>query len=304
MDDLAIARALHVLAVVIWIGGVAMATTIVLPAVLRGDLGADPLGAFQAIERRFAWQARAAVIITGLTGLYMAARMDLWARFQSAQFWWMHAMVCLWLLFAFILFVAEPFGSASALRQIGDAGPGGCCCSALSGALGPAGAQPRHHLRRGRREPGLVAVLMDAIARVTRVDPHQGTLRRIDYATGRYLRCWIPCLTTGWRSCLMLHRTRHLFIRQQTAVINAIRAHLAEFGVVAPVGRRGVAELLDVVAASSEERVPEVARGCVAALGVQLRMLKAQILEFDRQIMAWHRSNETTKRLDEIPGGP
>jgi transposase len=103
----------------------------------------------------------------------------------------------------------------------------------------------------------------------------------------------------------MLHRTRHLFIRQQTAVINAIRAHLAEFGVVAPVGRRGVDELLDVVAASSDERVPEVARACVSALGAQLRMLKAQILEFDRQIMAWHRSNETSKRLDEIPGvGP
>ena len=109
MDDLAVARALHVLAVVIWIGGVAMATTIVLPAIRRGDLGADRLGAFQAIERRFAWQARAAVIITGLTGFYMAARMDLWGRFQSAQFWWMHAMVGLWLLFAFILFVAEPF---------------------------------------------------------------------------------------------------------------------------------------------------------------------------------------------------
>ena len=69
MDDLAIARALHVLAVVIWIGGVAMATTIVLPAVRRGDLGSDRLGAFQAIERRFAWQARTAVIIAGLTGL-------------------------------------------------------------------------------------------------------------------------------------------------------------------------------------------------------------------------------------------
>ena len=89
------------------------------------------------------------------------------------------------------------------------------------------------------------------------------------------------------------------------SVINAIRAHLAEFGVVAPVGRRGVAELLDVAAASSEERVPEVARACVGALGVQLRLLKAQILEFDRQIMTWHRSNETSKRLDEIPGvGP
>src|SRR6478609_4863648 len=107
------------------------------------------------------------------------------------------------------------------------------------------------------------------------------------------------------QSCLMLHRTRHLFIRQQTAVINAIRAHLAEFGVVASVGRRGVDELLDVVAGSSDERVPEVARACVAALGAQLRVLRAQILEFDRQIMAWHRSNETSKRLDEIPGvGP
>ncbi len=111
--------------------------------------------------------------------------------------------------------------------------------------------------------------------------------------------------TPEQQGCLMLHRTRHLFIRQQTAVINAIRAHLGEFGVVAPVGRRGVEELLDVVADSGDERVPEVARACVGALGVQLRMLKAQILAFDRQIMAWHRSNETSKRLDEIPGvGP
>src|SRR4029077_2966331 len=61
----------------------------------------------------------------------------------------------------------------------------------------------------------------------------------------------------------------------------------------------------DVVADSSDERVPEVARACVSALGAQLRMLKAQILEFDAQIMAWPRSNETSKRLDEIPGvGP
>jgi len=85
----------------------------------------------------------------------------------------------------------------------------------------------------------------------------------------------------------MLHRTRHLFIRQQTSVINAIRAHLAEFGIVAPVGRKGVEELLDVVADSSDKRVPEVARACLAALGAQLRTLKAQILGFDRQIMAW-----------------
>src|SRR4029079_15016195 len=101
------------------------------------------------------------------------------------------------------------------------------------------------------------------------------------------------------------HRTRHLFIRQQTAVINAIRAHLAELGVVAPVGRKGVEELLDVVADPNDDRVPEVARECLAAPGAQLHMLKAQILAFDRRILAWHGSKETSKRLDEIPGvGP
>ena len=116
---------------------------------------------------------------------------------------------------------------------------------------------------------------------------------------------FVATKTPEQQSCLMLHRTRHLFIRQQTAVINAIRAHLAELGIVAPVGRNGVEELLGVVADPSDKRVPEIARACLAALGVQLRVLKAQILEFDRMINAWHRSNETSKRLDEIPGvGP
>jgi transposase len=116
---------------------------------------------------------------------------------------------------------------------------------------------------------------------------------------------FVATKTPEQQSCLMLHRTRHLFIRQQTAVINAIRAHLAEFGIVAPVGRKGVEELLDVVADSNDERLPEIARMCLAALGAQLRRLKEQILEFDRMIMAWHRSNETSMRLDAIPGvGP
>jgi transposase len=116
---------------------------------------------------------------------------------------------------------------------------------------------------------------------------------------------FVETKTPEQQSCLMLHRTRHLFIRQQTSVINAIRAHFAEFGIVARVGRNGVAELLNVVADASDRRLPEVARACLLALGAQLRMLKGQILEFDRQIMAWHRSNETSKRLDAIPGvGP
>jgi transposase len=116
---------------------------------------------------------------------------------------------------------------------------------------------------------------------------------------------FVATKTPEQQSCLMLHRTRHLFIRQQTAVINSIRAHLAEFGIVAPVGRQGVEQLLGIVADPNDKRVPEVARVCIAALGAQLRVLKAQILEFDRMIIAWHRSNETSKRLDEIPGvGP
>jgi transposase len=116
---------------------------------------------------------------------------------------------------------------------------------------------------------------------------------------------FVATKTPEQQSCLMLHRTRHLFIRQQTALINSIRAHLAEFGIVAPVGRNGVEQLLGVVADSNDSRLPEVARACVAALGAQLQTQKAQILEFDRLIRAWHRSSEVSKRLDEIPGvGP
>ena len=116
---------------------------------------------------------------------------------------------------------------------------------------------------------------------------------------------FVETKTPEQQACLMLHRTRHLFIRQQTSVINAIRAHMAEFGIVARVGRTGVAERLAVAGDPRDRRLPEVARTCVAALGVQLRMLKAQILEFDRRIGAWHRSNQTSQRLDQIPGiGP
>src|ERR1051326_7540681 len=109
MDGLALARALHVLAVVIWIGGVSMVTSIALPAVRRGEFGADRLAAFQAIERRFVWQARGAIIIVGATGFYMIWAADLWDPFAQAAFWWMHAKVGLWALFALGLFLVEPF---------------------------------------------------------------------------------------------------------------------------------------------------------------------------------------------------
>src|SRR4029078_12663180 len=108
---------------------------------------------------------------------------------------------------------------------------------------------------------------------------------------------FVPTKTPEQQSCIMLQRTPHVFSRQQTAVINSIRAHLAEFGIVAPVGRKGVSELLHVVADPTDKRLPEVARACIAALGDQLLSLKEQILEFDRMILAWHQSNQTSRRL-------
>jgi transposase len=116
---------------------------------------------------------------------------------------------------------------------------------------------------------------------------------------------FVPTKTPEQQSCLMLHRARHLLIRQQTAVINSIRAYLAEFGIVARVGRNGVEELLDAVADPNDDRISDVARSCMEALEALLAQLKAQILEFDRQIMAWHRSNEMSRNLDDLPGvGP
>src|SRR6266566_1095721 len=81
---------------------------------------------------------------------------------------------------------------------------------------------------------------------------------------------FVATKTPEQQSCLMLHRTRHLFIRQQTAVINAFRAHLAEFGIVAPVGRNGVEALLNIIAEPSDNRIPEIARACLVALSAQL----------------------------------
>lgn len=116
---------------------------------------------------------------------------------------------------------------------------------------------------------------------------------------------FVATKTPEQQSGLVLHRTRHLFVRQQTAVINAIRTHLAEFGIVAPTGRNGVGELLKAIADATDTRLPEVARACLLALGAQLQRLKEQVLAFDRMIRAWHRSSEMSRRLEECPGvGP
>jgi uncharacterized membrane protein len=108
MSVLAIILALHVLAVVLWIGGVAMVTTIVIPAARKLATAEQRIALFSTIERRFAWQARGAVIVVGLTGADMAARLGLWSQVHSLGYWWLCAMIGVWLIFAIMLFVVEP----------------------------------------------------------------------------------------------------------------------------------------------------------------------------------------------------
>ena len=167
---------------------------------------------------------------------------------------------------------------------------------------------PRHHWSRELQALGHTVKLMPPAYVKPYVKRHKNDAADAEAICEEVTRAnmrFVATKTPEQQSCLTLHRTRHLLIRQQTSVINAIRAHLAEFGIVAPVGRQGVGQLLGVVADSNDKRLPEIARTCVSALGAQLQILKAQILEFDRMIMAWYRSSEVSKRLDQVPGvGP
>ncbi|RFB79732.1 hypothetical protein [Methylovirgula sp. 4M-Z18] len=108
MDDIALARALHVLAVIHWIGGLAFVTLIILPLARLRRTTEEALVLFECIERRFSAQVRISIPLVGATGLWMTYRLDLWDRFADPNFWWMGAMLGLWLVFMLMLFVIEP----------------------------------------------------------------------------------------------------------------------------------------------------------------------------------------------------
>lgn len=108
MDDVTIARALHVLAIVHWIGGVSFVTLVLLPGIIRSTRAGERLILFETMEQRFAVQARISTLTAGATGFYMTYRLDAWDRFTDPTYWWMHAMVAVWAAFTFVLFIAEP----------------------------------------------------------------------------------------------------------------------------------------------------------------------------------------------------
>jgi uncharacterized membrane protein len=103
-----LARALHVLGVVLWIGGVAFVTTVLIPALKRIADSKNRLELFEKLEGKFAIQSKIVTLVTGLSGLYMLQVMNAWERYLHVQFWWMHLMTLIWLIFTVILFVFEP----------------------------------------------------------------------------------------------------------------------------------------------------------------------------------------------------
>jgi uncharacterized membrane protein len=95
-----------------------MVTTVILPMVRRSQIPTEGQALFEAVERRFIWQARIATLLVAASGFYMVERLDLWDRFRNIEFWWMHAMVLLWLIFTFALFIGEPLASRTRTKHI------------------------------------------------------------------------------------------------------------------------------------------------------------------------------------------
>ena len=107
-DYFILARTLHVLGVVVWIGGVAFVTTILIPSLKKITDSKNRLELFEQLEGKFAFQARLVTLITGISGYYMLEAMNAWERYQQIQFWWMHLMTFIWAIFTLVLFVLEP----------------------------------------------------------------------------------------------------------------------------------------------------------------------------------------------------
>lgn len=119
MDEVAIARAVHILAVVHWIGGLWFVTSVILPAALALPEPARQLSLFHEVERRFSAQVRISVPVAGLSGFYMAWKLEALGRFLDPAAWWLSAMALLWLLFMAVLFVVEPLFGNTMLNRLG-----------------------------------------------------------------------------------------------------------------------------------------------------------------------------------------
>jgi uncharacterized membrane protein len=109
MNEFTIARGIHILSIVLWIGGVAFVTMVLIPAIRSSSFRGDECYIFNLIENRFAHIARALVLLAGMSGFYMIYQLDAWDRFWQIRYFWMHAMLLIWIMFVLALFLIEPF---------------------------------------------------------------------------------------------------------------------------------------------------------------------------------------------------
>lgn len=108
MEAITWARIIHILAVVVWIGGVAMVTMVIIPAIKNLRSKEDRITTFENIEGKFSGIAKVGTVLTALSGFYMLYEMNAWNRYLDLRFWWIHAMTLVWIIFTLILFVLEP----------------------------------------------------------------------------------------------------------------------------------------------------------------------------------------------------
>jgi transposase len=116
---------------------------------------------------------------------------------------------------------------------------------------------------------------------------------------------FVPARTAEQQSALLMHRGRELLVRQRTMLANALRGHLAEFGLIAAQGLHNVAGLMAIISDEKDERVPKLARQVLLLIAEQIAELDSRITTVEAQIMACYKSNPVSRRLATIPGiGP
>ena len=116
---------------------------------------------------------------------------------------------------------------------------------------------------------------------------------------------FVPVKTADQQAAVLLHRGRERLVRQRTGLVNALRGHLAEFGVIAPQGLRNVGKLIAIVRDEGDARLPDLARQVLQVLAAQIEQLAAAVAAIEKHLMAWHKSNPVSQRLASVPGiGP
>ena len=138
------------------------------------------------------------------------------------------------------------------------------------------------YVRRGKNDATDAAAICEAVTR-----PHMR---------------FVPVKTEDQQAALMLHKARELLVRQQTMLVNALRGHMAEFGMIAPQGRGKVEDIIAVIEDAEDESIPALAKAALGPLVAQLRATEAATASLNAEIKAWHKGNEASRRLATIPG--